>query len=298
MKKNDLTFTIVIPTYYGDPGIIKTVKSIMASNGVGKLRVIVTVDGNPLKPKVKAGLKKLGTEVIENKKRGGQVARIKQGMRLANSKYIILTQDDVLFDKYAISNIQEAFRKNPQATMVAAKILPMPAKIIFEKIIEVGIKVYYLAGKKWSKGDNYLMSSGRCLAFKTAHAKKLFIPDDVINSDAYLYFENKRKRGKFFAIENAIIYNKSPQNITEHLKQSRKFQYSQEELSKYLNIDLAKEYSVPFLLLVKALISEFIRNPIYTYLYFLVFTYTRVKGRNMYSGAKRFWSTDLSTKKI
>lgn len=298
MKKNDLTFTIVIPTYYGDPTVIKTVKSIMASNGIGNLRVIVTVDGNPLKPEVKAGLKKLGTEVIENKKRGGQVVRIKQGISLAKSDYVILTQDDVLFDKYAIANIQEAFSKNPKITMVAARILPMPAKTVFEKIIEVGIKVYYLTGKKWNKGDNYLMSSGRCLAFKTVHAKKLFIPDDVINSDAYLYFENKRKRGKFFAIENAIVYNKSPQNLTEHLKQSKKFQYSEEELSKYLDIDLTKEYKAPSLLLLKTFTAEFVRNPVFAFLYFLVFIYTRIKSKNMYSGAKRFWSTDLSTKKI
>lgn len=298
MKNHSLTFTVAIPTYYGGFGLLKTAKSILESKNVGKFRFIVSVDGNPLQREVKNQLKKLGVEVIENKKRGGQVVRIKQNISLTKTEIVILTQDDVVFDKYAIADILNAFKENPKATMVGAKILPIPVKTFFEKIIETGIKVNYLTGKNWENGDNYLLASGRCLAFRTTQAKKLNIPNEVINSDAFLYFENKRKNGRFLAIDNAIVYNKSPQNLKEHLKQSKKFQYSQEELSKYLKIDLAKEYSVSKSLMAKVYLSEFIKNPIYTALYILIFIYTRIIGKNMYSGATRFWSTDISTKKI
>ena len=50
----------------------------------------------------------------------------------------------------------------------------------------------------------------------------------------YCSIENKRKNGQFLAVDTAVVYNKSPQNLKEHLKQSKKFQYSQEELSKLL----------------------------------------------------------------
>ena len=298
MKKDNLTFTVAIPTYYGGFGLVKTAKSIINSKGVGKFRLIVSVDGNPLQKEVKAQLKKLGAEDIENKKRGGQVTRIKQNISLTNSEIIILTQDDVLFDKHAIANILNAFKKNPNVTMVGARILPTPAKTFFEKIIETGIKVNYFTGKNWKNGDNYLLASGRCLAFKTTQAKKLSIPEEVINADAFLYFENKRKNGQFLAVDTAVVYNKSPQNLKEHLKQSKKFQYSQEELSKYMDASLVKEYSFPKALMVRAFINEFLKNPVYTGLYVLISIYTRIMGKNMYSGATRFWSTDVSTKKI
>ena len=298
MKNSSLTFTVAIPTYYGGYGLIKTAKSIINSKGVGKFRFLVSVDGNPLQGEVKNQLKKLGVEVIENKQRGGQVTRIKQNISLTKTEIVILTQDDVIFDKYAIANILNALEKNPKVTMVGAKILPIPAKTFFEKIIETGIKVNYFTGKNWENGDNYLLASGRCLAFRTTHVKKLNIPDEVINSDAFLYFENKRKNGRFLAVDTAIVYNKSPQNLKEHLKQSKKFQYSQEELSKYQKIELAKEYSVPKSLMAKVYLSEFLINPIYTSLFILIYIYTRTMGRNMYSGATRFWTTDVSTKKI
>lgn len=298
MKNHNLTFTVAIPTYYGGFGLVKTAKSIINSKRVGKFRFIVSVDGNPLQREVKSQLRKLGVEVIENKQRGGQVTRIKQNISLSQSEIIILTQDDVIFDKYAIANILNAFKENPKATMVGAKILPTPAKTFFEKIVEIGIKINYLTGKNWENGDNYLLASGRCLAFRATQAKKLNIPDEVINSDAFLYFENKRKSGRFITVDTAIVYNKSPQNLKEHLKQSKKFQYSQEELSKYQKIELAKEYSVPKSLMVLSFLRELLKSPIYTICFMFVFVYTRLLGRNMYSGATRFWSTDVSTKKI
>ena len=298
MKNYNLTFTVSIPTYYGGFGLVKTAKSIINSKRVGKFRFIVSVDGNPLQREVKSQLRKLGVEVIENKQRGGQATRIKQNISLSQSEIIILTQDDVIFDKYAIANILNAFKENPKATMVGAKILPTPAKTFFEKIVEIGIRINYLTGKNWENGDNYLLASGRCLAIRTTHAKKLNIPDEVINSDAFLYFENKRKNGRFLAVDTAIVYNKSPQNLKEHLKQSKKFQYSQEELSKYQKIELAKEYSVPKSLMAKVYLSEFLKIRIYRGLFILIFIYTRTMGRNMYSGATRFWATDVSTKKI
>ena len=293
-----LSFTVGIPTYYGGPGLVKTVRSILASEGVGKFRFIVNVDGNPLQPKIEQELKSLGVEVVLAKKRGGQVARINQMIAMAKTDILVLTQDDILFEKDTLQKVVNAFRENSRVTMVSARLLPMPAKIMFEKIIEVGIHILYRIADNWKGGDNYLLSSGRLIAFRTNFAKKLHIPEEVINSDAYLYFENKRRGGRFLALKDAVVYNKSPQNLKEHLKQSRKFQYSSEELQHFLKSDLSFEYNIPHSLAIRAYISEFVHNPFYTTAYLLVFLYTRFFGRGMYTNAKRFWDTDKSTKKI
>ncbi len=295
MKKK-LNLTVGIPTYYGGPGLVKATKSILSSKGVDKFRFIVCVDGNPLDKKTEKQLKSLGVEVVFSIERGGQVARIMQIIGLTNTDLLILTQDDIRYEKDTIAKIIKAFEENPEVTMVSARLHPLPAKTYFESAIEAGVILTHKIGDAWRNGDNYLLSSGRCLAFRTNFIKKLSIPEEIINSDAYLYLENTRKGGKFLALTDAVIFNKSPQTLDEQLKQSRKFQYSMEELTKYVNTDLSEEYKVPKLISIPAYLEELVKHPLATIGYLTLFLYTRLAGKNMYSNAKRFWETDKSTK--
>jgi len=296
MKKQSLSLTVGIPTYYGGPGLVKTAKSILSSKGLDKFRFIVCVDGNPLEKEIEKQLKELGVEVVFSAKRGGQVARINQIIGLTNTDLLILTQDDIKYEPDTIAKIVKAFEENLKVTMVSARLHPLPAKTFFESVVEVGVRLTHKIGDGWRNGDNYLLSSGRCLAFRTKFIKKFKIPEEVINSDAYLYLENKRKGGKFLALTDAIVYNKSPQTLNEQLKQSRKFQYSMEELVKYVNTDLTDEYKVPKLISIPAYLEELVKHPLATIGYLSLFLYTRTQQRNMYAKAKRFWETDKSTK--
>ena len=237
--ENSLSLTVGIPTYYGGPALVRAVESILASRGVEKFRIIVSVDGNPLKEEVSRRLRELGVDVIENAVRGGQVARIKQMITLCNTDILVLTQDDVQFEPSALAEIVKTFADHSDTTMIGARVKAAPAESLFESAVEVGVRMTHYIGDRWNDENNYLLSSGRCLAFRSYMAKKLTIPEEVINSDAYLYFENKRLGGVFRSVTNAIVYNKSPQKISEHIKQSKKFEYSQAELSRYLHIYLS-----------------------------------------------------------
>lgn len=298
MKKQSLDLTVGIPTYYGGSGLVKTAKSILSSKGVGKFRFIVCVDGNPLEKEIEKELKDLGVEVVFSAKRGGQVARIKQMIGLTRTDLLILTQDDIKYEPDTLAKIVKAFEDNPHVTMVSARLYSLPAKTFFESVIEVGVRLTHKAGDNWRSGDNYLLASGRCLAFRTEFVKKLDIPEEVINSDAYFYFENKRKGGKFLALTDAVVYNKSPQTLKEQLKQSRKFQYSLEELNNYIDVNAEEEYQILKSVAPRAYLSELARSPLETIAYMAMFLYTRIAGKNMYSNAKRFWETDKSTKEV
>ncbi len=295
-NKQNLTFTVGIPTYYGGPALVKAVESILNSKNVDKFRLIVTVDGNPLKKEIADSLKKLGAEVIENKERGGQVTRIKQMISLCDTDILILTQDDIIFDPLAVFNIIKKFQDEPETTMVGARVMPVPAETIFEMAIETGVRMTHYIGDNWKNGDNYLLASGRCLAFRSDTAKKLNIPDAVINSDAYLYFENKNLGGKFSAAREAKVYNKSPQKISEHVKQNKKFDYSKNEVSHYIGADLAGEYAIPGNLVFKAYLCELSRNPLAAILYVLITLYAKAQ-KNKFINVKRFWDTDITTKR-
>ncbi|MBI2029377.1 glycosyltransferase family 2 protein [Candidatus Gottesmanbacteria bacterium] len=291
--------TIGIPTYYGGQSLVKTVKNILASKEVPAFRLIVTVDGNPLETKIYKQLKDLGVEVLNNKDRKGQVGRIKQLIKITKSGYLILTQDDVIYESTTVKKMLNTLENDKKITMAAAKVLPVKSNSLLESVLEVGVDLNYRIGNSWNYGSNYLLASGRCLAFKTDFIKKFTVPEQVINSDAYLYFENKRHGGIFKFIENAKVYIKSPQTLKEHIKQSKKFQYSQQEISQISkDLNLENEYHIPTELIIKSYLEEFLLNPFYSFLYFADFIYTRTQMKNMYANKSRFWETDKSTKQI
>lgn len=296
-QQNRFALTVGIPTYVGGPALVRTVQSIRMSSGVEQFRLLVSVDGNPLKPDIRAHLEGLGVEIIENERRGGQVARIKQMVALADTDILVLTQDDVRFDPLTLGRIRTAFTEDAALTMVGAHVVPEPAQTFLERVIEVGVRTSHRAGMRWKAADNYLLASGRCLAFRTSFVKTFSIPEEIINSDAYLYLKNKKSGGTFRHLEGALIYNRSPLRLREYFKQTKKFSSSREELSKYFAYDVSPEYAIPFSLLAKTFVEELLRHPVWSLLYLGAHAYTKFRG-NPYRDATRFWETDVSTKRI
>ena len=175
MEKRDLKFTIGIPTYIGGPSLVKTVESLLASEGVTDFRILVSVDGKSLDPEIKQALTAdRRVEVIENLVRGGQVARIRQIISLSlDQDYVILTQDDLLFDKKTVSEIIGSFERHPEITMVTAEAVPLPATTFFERIVHTGFYIVKTIEEKWNRGDNFLNAAGRCIAFRKTMVKNI-----------------------------------------------------------------------------------------------------------------------------
>jgi len=296
MRINKTTFTVALPTYYGAPAIIDAVKSIRASEGVDEFRLIVAVDGNQLKPEIQKKLEALGAEIHLAEKRGGQTARINQIISLCETEILILTQDDVIFHQDTIKNILKMYEMS-HPTMIAPKIVPAQSQTFFENVLETGVRINYDIGSQWNNADNYLLAIGRCLVFKTDHVKQFEIADSIINSDAYLYFENKRLGGTFKYAQDAIVTNKSPQKLAEHTKQSIRFQQSKDELANYQKMHVDQEYLIPIGNRVSAAFKEFIAHPVLMLTYTFLKLYTKIKYLQAPPINKPYWETDVSTKR-
>lgn len=294
---NQATLTIGIPTYYGGPSLIETVKSIRSNTAYNQSRVIVCVDGVPLKKPIEKALQKLEVDIVFSAVRGGQVARIKQIIALCKTPLLVLTQDDVLLDPNALERIVSAFEHDAKVTMVAACELPTKPTKVLENILEAGQESARLIAESWNKGNNYLTASGRCLAFRSDFVKQFFLPEEIINSDSYLYFENKRQHGKSVYVKNARVYNPLPQKLAEYINQSRKFAISQAENQRYFKRNLASEYAIPFSLKAQSTLLGFARKPLHMTAYIALNLYARFAGRNLFKNAVRFWETDSSTKR-
>ena len=294
-----LTLTVGLPSYKSGPSIIETVKSIRASEGVDDFKIMISVDGPTMDKEIEQKLLEVeGVKIIHNQERQGQTARNKQIAELTETDLLIMTQDDVRFKPDAIKKIVKAFQDDFELTMAAPKIEPLPPETFFEKIIHTGTRIVYRVTKKWNKGDNYLASIGRCLAYRTEMVKGFEVDDKIINCDAYYYFENKRLAGNFRYLDNAIAYYRSPQNMADHLKQVRKFVVSEKELTKYTIMDLNNEYRMPRVAFLKVLFLEFLIHPILSISYAVVSIYARTQSKKFYKEVTRFWEVDASTKKL
>lgn len=259
-----LTITIGIPTCYGGHSLLKTAQSIRASRGVSHIRFLIEADSVPVSKDIKRQLRAMSIELREHKTPGTQLQKIKKMLHRTTSDIFVCTQDDVLFHPDALATIVAKFQQDPHLTMIGTNIQVHPPATRSERITSVGSRMVEYIGKHWRSGDNYLMSNGRCLAFLTKKLKTFRMPEKLVNSDAFFYFENKRLSGKFTYLAEAIIYNKNPQKYREFVRQHQRFSYSAEELLPYFSTDILAEYHIPKWALLRAFVTEWFHHPIST----------------------------------
>ncbi len=296
MKKKNLTITVGIPTCYGGQSLVETIRSLRASNFKDNFEIMIEADRTPWSREVKESLKKMGAKSHWNSIEGSQCKKLNQIIKKAQGDIFIFTQDDIIFDAETLNEIHKAFSEDPKLTMAGIRVLPLKPITYFEGVMGVMLKVVDKIVRRWNSGDNYLMANGRCLAFKTSFLKKFRISDKLINTDAFMYFENESLKGKFSSLNQAKVFIRTPQNIKDQIGPSSRFQYSKIEMSHYFNENLSSQYAIPLNVLIKAAFQEFLSNPVNFSVYILVHLYTRFKKQPKEKALRTLWRIDSSTK--
>lgn len=293
-----LSMTMGITTCFGAESILTTVKSIRASRGVGKFRFIIVADSVPFSPSLKKKLKSYQVELIANKISGSQIKKQEQIIKMCRTDLIIFTQDDVLFAPDTIAKIAAAFKRRPQTTFISIANKAIESRSWLENAIGIGTEISQKIARNWNHGDNYLAVIGRVEAFRTDFiAKRFRFIDGLVSGDAYFYFENKRRGGRYQYLPAAKVYFKNPDNLAEHLRKSSRFQHSYRELSPYFD-NIEREYVIPKRAILKALVWQLWAKPISTLLYFSIYLYTRWSKLKPKTALNPLWEVDLSTKKL
>ena len=297
-KTKYLTLTVGITTCYGGESILETVKSIRASQNIGKFRFIIVADRNPISESVKEALKKYDVELIENKEEGSQFKKKKQILKLCNTDLIVFTNDDVLFGHDTLSTVVEEFQNNNKVTLVSVKNLPMKTDSLVERSINVGTNIVNRIAGGWNNGDNYLSMIGRFEATRTKWINRYFeLKDDVVSSDQYIYFENKKHGGVYKYLPFVSVNFRNPQSLNEHLRKSSRFQHAKTEMSNYFGY-ISRDYRIPSFIFLKSIINEFLTNPIFFAFYVFISIYTRIFKISSKESLNPVWEVDVSTKKI
>lgn len=296
---NHLTVTVGITTCYGKKQLVTSLISLKDGENLPPFSIKLIADAVPLSPSIKKELTKMGVTFTENKLPKSAFKKRRQLLIHTTTDLIILSQDDILYSKNVIAKIIEEFERDPDLTMLCVRNTPIPTKNFFQNAVNIGTELNNTIGRSWNKGDNYLAALGRVMAFRTLWLKKLPINFSVVSDDAYLYFLNKKHGGKYKCLWNTEIYFKNPDNMTEQLAKSSRFQSSQYEMESLKVFgDLTKEYRIPFIVIVQAAVIEFLKRPFPFLYYCLIFLYTRFFKHKPRFALNPLWKSEVSTKKL
>ncbi len=295
--KKDLT--VGIYTCYCKDQILETVRTLISSTGVDDFDLIIVADRFPVDQSLKNELTNLGAHLIENEQDSSAYSKIRQIITLTRTPYLLLTQDDVLFDNKVLKNTVNYFNKHPKTTFIGVRNIPLPPENIIEAGLNIGTRLNNHIGRMWNQGDNYLAMLGRVMAFRTDWLKNMDIDPDSVSLDAYMYFENKRLGGKYKCLWDSWMYFRNPQNLAEHLRKSSRFQHSLLEMKTYPKFtNLENHYRIPLWIIIYSSFLEFIGQPFDFIVYLLIFSYTRLFKTQADQSLTALWEVDLSTKKI
>lgn len=294
---NNLSVTIGIASSFAGENLLHTAKTIVRSVGKKTYKLAIYADNIKIDRRLAAQLKRLNFSVHWTPGQGSYFKKAGKLINATTSDVIILTQDDITFQNDTIKEIVSEFETNPRATMVGIRVLPLPPQTLFERAMASMIYLVDTIARLWNDGDNYLSSSGRCLAFRTSFLKKIFIPE-VCNSDMFLYLANERAGGTFIRSKNAKVYIRAPQNLSDQTGPSSRFQHSRFEMEKYFKTNLSEKYKIPPDIAIKALIDELSKRPIQLIGYLIIFLATRLFRKPADRVLKAVWIQDASTKNV
>lgn len=295
MKKVN-TIAIGIPTYEAGESLISTLNSIYEQEGFAKVsKVILMLDGSRLKKSVYLRIKNPKLKIVTSETRNGQSARINDIFKISKADLLFLTNDDVIWGRGALKYLIQTYQAK-NADLIASNVHPLKAVTLLELLLKVGIDINRYVFTNWNKADNYLACNGRLIVLSRSLYKKMTVPANILNNDAFIYLYVKINKYKFSFSERAVVYFRSPGKLSDHIKQSSKFKYSKVDNSRHLNKNLDNYYQVPTSLLAKAVLKEFLTRPFLVLGYIGVVLMTKLKEVNYSNRSETFWETDLSTK--
>ncbi len=212
------------------------------------------------------------------KKRSGQQAMQNLMLKKYSGDLLMIVEGDALpADTGVIDELVHPFKKSSIKNLGIAVGNAEPVKPVglFEKVMTQGSRMKSKMFSEWRGGDNiYCCNSAKILSrnFTQNLTWPLDLPEDV-----YTYFRLKQLNLKMVKQHRARFYFRNVTNFKDRKKQCTKFISGRRSFCKYFEPAwIKKEYSPPFGLVVKSVLSSFFRNPVLIVLYLLEVCINRI----------------------
>ncbi len=297
------TVCIAVCALNEESNIGNLLASVVSQKEVGyKLKKILVIsDGstdNTVPTVKKFTSKKL---VIKSyKKRMGKSYRLNEIFATHDSDILVITDADVIFEhSLVVSEIIKPIVKNKNVGLAGGNPTPMTPQTFTEKAIQCTLNAYIPLRKVLKGGNNALSATGRLMAIRKELVAKIHEPADTISNDGYIYFSCLINGFLYRYVETANVKFRSPQSLSDQIKQSSRFAATYERMKMYFPHELVdKEYYIPQNLLMRQMIKQFVKHPILCSYIFVVNKYCHLRAFILKTKINAIWDLVYTTKKL
>lgn len=301
MNKNNLTISVGIPAYNEEANIKPLLKSLLEQNISNfNLQEIIVVSDKSQDETVEKALeiKDKRIKVIKNPQRLGQAKSQNKILKMFSGDILVLLNADVLpADKNLLKNIIEPFNKHDKIGLVGGKVVPLKAQNFIESAINYSVLTKQAVYEQINNGSNVYLCHGRVRAFSKVFAKK-FSWEEVVAEDAFSYFACLESKYKFYYKSDAIVNYRSPQTLSDHLKQSTRFYQNRHDLEKYFKKDqVTQGFKIPKSALISVSLKYFTNSPIKSIMYIIILILAKLKTL-VQKNTNVKWEASISSKEL
>ena len=299
-----LTVTIGIPAYNEQENIQAMLKSVLAQKGNNFVikKIVVVSDGSS--DQTVSKVKEIQKEshlisLVEGKTRKGKIIRLNKIYSLNKSDILFTFDADiVLAHDEVIQKVVNAFNENVNISVAVCHQVPVGPTNFVESVIYRAYRIWEDTRIPVNDGDHIHNLQGSASALSKNLAAKMKYPRTLGTDSGYLYLMGK-KYGGFKYVSEAPIYYRTAKTIEDFRKLSlRTLDTRFDHMVAHMGAGVLSYYRISSKYKTRALIDNFIKDPIYTVLAMMLNIYVRIFPikRQSKSGAK--WDIVVTSKDI
>lgn len=300
--KNKLRLSIGISAYNEERNIKKTLKSILHQKRLSYRisEILVYSDGSSDKTAIKANsLKSNKIKVYEDGNRLGKPSRLNMIFRKFKGDVLILIDADMyLKNNMAFEYLLAEFRKDKKIHLVGGNTQPVNPKTFIESAVS-NFKICREELEDLFSFGSTAYGAHAYLAYSKKFAKSLNLPENILNDDAYSYFQCIKKGYKFAFARKSMIAFRPPQNLRDLVNQSLRHRAGGVQLYDYFGKEtVLSAFHVPYKILFILMLKQIIKDPA-AYLFLRAFnTYFYIRTNYMNYKSEIKWIMNQSSKAL
>ena len=295
-----ITVTIGIPAYNEQANIGDLLDSLISQYEEGfRIEEILVISDRSTDntAKIVSAFGDQRVRLMESEERKGKPKIINEIFDKAQTDIVAILDADIrLSSKEVIKELVEPLIDG-RAEYSSGHVLHLLPKTFIQKIASIRADMWNEIKNSKYASPMYL-SDGSIRAFAKPIYKEMKFPDASAD-DVFPFLYCEKKNHAFIFAEKAMAYYKLPETLSDYLKQYKRFIKSRgiQESSfdkKFLN----KYYTIGLKVKAIYLIKNIIRNPIWTFLYFVTVILTRIMFMIDRNDPEARWEMIVSSKKI
>ena len=206
---------------------------------------------------------------------------------------VVLDADIIPEDEHFIAELVAPLIQNQAVALTSAEILPVPPRTFVEKVLARNHLWKTELFRQRTRQDTVYMCFGPARAFSRDMMTMRYTLSVPV--DAYSYFWCKKIGKQFVSVRRSRALFRCPNNLSDHFKQSRRFQVGRQSIISIFGKDAEDAYSLPKGEMLPALIREACVHPI-LFLSFLVVSFMANSKQATTFQSK--WDMAESSKKV